>query len=140
MKRRRASTMPSDDATPASAEPTVDNRWPRSLYGTGTEPDPRFTFANERTFLAWIRTALALLAAAIAVEAFGEDLEEFRIVVAAALAILGMTISGSAYTRWMAAERAMRNREALPSLRLGLTLAVGVTLVGGLAAAAALWP
>ncbi len=25
----------------------------------GTEPDPRFTFANERTFLAWSRTALA---------------------------------------------------------------------------------
>ena len=46
-----------------------DRRWPRSLYGVGTEPDPRFTFANERTFLAWIRTSLALLAGGVALEA-----------------------------------------------------------------------
>ena len=31
------------------------------------EPDYRFTLANERTFLAWVRTALGLLAAAVAV-------------------------------------------------------------------------
>src|SRR3984893_15268857 len=31
------------------------------------EPDYRFTLANERTFLAWQRTALGLLAAAVAV-------------------------------------------------------------------------
>jgi len=33
----------------------------------GTEPDARFTFANERTFLAWNRTALALIAAGLAI-------------------------------------------------------------------------
>lgn len=33
----------------------------------GTEPDYRFTLANERTFLAWIRTALALIAGGVAV-------------------------------------------------------------------------
>jgi putative membrane protein len=33
----------------------------------GTEPDPRFSFANERTFLAWSRTALALVVAGLAV-------------------------------------------------------------------------
>jgi putative membrane protein len=33
----------------------------------GTEPDPRFTFANERTFLAWSRTALALVVAGLGV-------------------------------------------------------------------------
>lgn len=118
----------------------MKKRWPSSLYDAGEEPDPRFSFANERTFLAWIRTALALLAAAIAVDAFGEALHEFRVLVAAALALLGITISGSAYIRWLAAERAMRKAEPLPSLRLGLALAVGVTLVGGLATAAALWP
>jgi uncharacterized membrane protein YidH (DUF202 family) len=30
----------------------------------GREPDHRFTLANERTFLAWMRTSLALLAVA----------------------------------------------------------------------------
>lgn len=54
-------------------------RWPTSLYEIGEEPDPRFSFANERTFLAWIRTALALLAAAVAVDAFGEALNQFRV-------------------------------------------------------------
>lgn len=39
----------------------MDSRWPRHVYRAGEEPDPRFTFANERTFLAWIRTSLALL-------------------------------------------------------------------------------
>ena len=38
----------------------------QSLLG-GEEPDPRFTLANERTFLAWIRTSLAFLAGGIAV-------------------------------------------------------------------------
>ena len=46
-----------------------DRRWPRQVYAVGTEPDPRFTFANERTFLAWIRTALGFLAAGVAIAA-----------------------------------------------------------------------
>ena len=44
-------------------------RFPRSVYGVGDEPDPRFSLANERTFLAWIRTGLALSAAGVALEA-----------------------------------------------------------------------
>ena len=31
------------------------------------EPDIRFTLANERTFLAWVRTAIGLVAAGVAV-------------------------------------------------------------------------
>ncbi len=46
----------------------------RRLLPEGSEPDPRFTLANERTFLAWVRTALALLAGGIAIEAFAADL------------------------------------------------------------------
>ncbi|WP_283215114.1 DUF202 domain-containing protein [Pseudofrankia sp. DC12] len=37
------------------------------VHTVGTDPDYRFSLANERTFLAWIRTALALLAGGIAV-------------------------------------------------------------------------
>ena len=39
---------------------TLPRRFPARVYRAGTEPDPRFTLANERTFLAWIRTSLAL--------------------------------------------------------------------------------
>ena len=47
----------------------MSNRFPRSVYARGSEPDPRFSLANERTFLAWVRTSLALLAAGVALEA-----------------------------------------------------------------------
>ena len=47
-------------------------RFPRQVYGHGEDPDPRFSLANERTFLAWIRTTLALLAAGVALEAVEE--------------------------------------------------------------------
>ena len=40
--------------------------WQHRLLAGGDEPDPRFTLANERTFLAWVRTALALLAGMVA--------------------------------------------------------------------------
>ncbi|HET8988949.1 MAG TPA: DUF202 domain-containing protein, partial [Humibacillus sp.] len=44
-------------------------RFPRSVYEHGEDPDPRFSLANERTFLAWVRTSLAFVAAGLAVEA-----------------------------------------------------------------------
>ena len=50
----------------------TDRRWPRQVYAVGSEPDPRFTFANERTFLAWIRTALGFLAAGVAIAAVAQ--------------------------------------------------------------------
>ena len=43
----------------------------RRVFPAGREPDPRFTLANERTFLAWIRTALGLLAGGIGVLTLG---------------------------------------------------------------------
>lgn len=52
----------------ASIQPP--RRYPAGLYSHGAEPDPRFSLANERTFLAWIRTSLALIAAGVALEAF----------------------------------------------------------------------
>jgi len=45
-------------------------RWVAGPGDEGEEPDPRFTLANERTFLAWVRTALALVAGGIGLEAF----------------------------------------------------------------------
>ena len=53
----------------------TNTRFPRRVYEAGTEPDPRFTMANERTFLAWIRTALALIAGGVALEALGLPLQ-----------------------------------------------------------------
>lgn len=101
------------------------------LLGGGTEPDPRFTLANERTFLAWIRTSLALLAGGIAVEAFTSDLfiPEIRKTVAIMLLLLAMALGAGAFFRWLGVERAMRRKAPLPLPLLAPLLAVGGALV-----------
>jgi putative membrane protein len=110
---------------------TDRRRWPGSVYSEGAEPDPRFTFANERTFLAWIRTSLALVAAGVAVEAFVSGLGEgTRTALAAALIGLGVATSVTAYGRWMAAERALRQNRPLPAPVLAPLLGYGVAVTG----------
>jgi putative membrane protein len=102
-----------------------------SLLGAGCEPDPRFTLANERTFLAWIRTALAFLAGGIAVEAFTGEVfgPDLRRGVALTLLVLAMLVSGSACVRWLNVERAMRQRKPLPLPVLVPILSIGGALV-----------
>lgn len=88
---------------------------PRSLT-EGTDPDPRFTLANERTFLAWVRTALGIVAAALALEAFAGDLlpTSLRKVVAATLLISAALLVIAALYRWLRIEVAMRTGRSLP--------------------------
>ena len=103
-----------------------DRRWPGWVYATGDEPDYRFSFANERTLLAWLRTALALLAAGVALDQIDLSLDErLQSVLAAALVTLGILCSAASWWRWARAERAIRRREPLPASGLGLLLAVG---------------
>jgi putative membrane protein len=101
------------------------------LLGGGCEPDPRFTLANERTFLAWIRTALAFLAGGIAVEAFTGEVfsPDLRRGVALSLLVLAMLVSASACVRWLKVERAMRQRKPLPLPVLVPILSLGGALV-----------
>ena len=98
------------------------------LRSVGTDPDYRFTLANERTFLAWIRTALALVAGAVALAGllpdFGPALVRHGL--SAVLVVLAFAVTAGAYLRWDRAERALREGRPLP---------VGVLpriLVGGL--------
>lgn len=46
----------------------------------GKEPDYRFTLANERTFLAWVRTGLALLAGGLLLDQFASELKHREMV------------------------------------------------------------
>lgn len=82
----------------------------------GDEPDPRFTLANERTFLAWTRTSLAFLAGGVALGAF--ELEglprEVRVALAVFVIAVGLVISLGAAVRWLRVERAMREHRPLP--------------------------
>ncbi|WP_138734220.1 YidH family protein [Modestobacter excelsi] len=106
-------------------------RFPRSVYGVGEEPDPRFSLANERTFLAWIRTSLALSAAGVALEALDVPVARgLRLACALLLVCLGVLAPVQAWWGWAASERAMRCRRPLPSPLLSPLIAVG-TLVAG---------
>ncbi|MDZ4826559.1 MAG: DUF202 domain-containing protein [Actinomycetota bacterium] len=106
------------------------------LRSVGAEPDPRFSYANERTFLAWNRTALALIAAGLAVVALLPEfeLEYGRRIIGVPLIALGAVLAYTSYSRWDANERAMRLGEPLPASRLPLVLAIGITVCSVLAA------
>lgn len=115
---------------PESASAPADHRgWlARRIFPDGTTPDPRFSLANERTFLSWIRTALALLAGGIAVEAFAVLEDPYRKGVAILLLVLGMLVSGGAFARWIGVERAMRHQAPLPLPLIAPVLGIGAAL------------
>ena len=104
--------------------------WPTWVYGTGSEPDYRFSFANERTFLAWIRTGLALIAGGLACAQFLPPLpiEHLREVIAVALLVLGGVVALRAVDHWARTERAMRTGKDLPASRFPAILAIVVAL------------
>ncbi len=106
-----------------------ESRWRQG----GEEPDYRFSLANERTFLAWIRTALAVLAGGVLLDQFSTKLGPHFVLVilAVVLALLGAGLSGLAYLRWRANEIAMRQRKPLPG-----TLALPIVSVVALLVAA----
>ena len=108
-----------------------------ALHDVGVDPDYRFTLANERTFLAWIRTALALMAGGVAViqvvPTFG--LSGARHAVGRALVALGGVVAAGSYRHWEHNERAMRmgHRLSLSLLPRLLTAALAVVAVAVLA-------
>jgi len=91
------------------------------------EPDYRFTLANERTFLAWARTALALLAGGVAVgQLFATGMDEVgRRVLGIACVVLATTVAIGAFTRWRQVQVAMRRNDPLPG-----SLMVRLTVIG----------
>lgn len=112
---------------------TRRERWPGWVYGTGAEPDVRFSFANERTFLAWIRTSLTLLAGGVALDTVELAMApRTQQLLALLLVATGLLCAVAAWVRWARAERAMRRDEPLPASHLGAVL-VAVAVVAALA-------
>lgn len=98
----------------------------------GEEPDYRFTLASERTFLAWIRTSMALIAGGIAVvqlvPRFG--VPAGRYVLGELLIVLAVLVAATSVHRLDHVQRAMRRNAPLPRSPLPRILAVGLTVVG----------
>jgi putative membrane protein len=114
---------------------------PASDPSPETEPDARFTLANQRTFLAWSRTALALVAAGLGIV---ELLPPFpgvpwgRHVIGVPLIVLGAVTAAEAYREWTQTQRALRRGDPLPRSILPLLLAATISIVAAVSAAVAL--
>ena len=107
------------------------------LRSVGTDPDYRFTLANERTFLAWLRTGLALLAGAVALASLVHNFgpRPMRITMTAMLLALSLTVTVGSYARWERTERALRESRPLPMDPLPRIIIAGVAIITAAAAA-----
>lgn len=115
-------------ASDPTGQDAADERRPESVYGVGSDPDPRFSLANERTALAWVRTGLALVAGGVALTSLAAfaDLPALLDVVAAVACLAGAAIAVNALATWRRAERALRLRRPLPAPTALVPLAIGV--------------
>ncbi len=110
---------------------STPRRFPASVFGHGEEPDARFSLANERTFLAWIRTSLAFLAGGVALESLALGMQPgLRLAASLVLIVTGMLSPVQAWIGWKRAERALRLGTPLPSTPLALPLVIAVVIVG----------
>jgi putative membrane protein len=108
-----------------------DRRFPRSVYEAGAEPDARFSLANERTFLAWIRTALAFIAGGLAVEALQVPQSPLlRLAISVLLILSGLASAWQSWFGWRGTERALRHVSPLPSAGVKLPISILVVAVG----------
>jgi putative membrane protein len=113
---------------------------PARIREEGETPDYRFSLANERTFLAWIRTALALIGGGFAVDQFLPDLRwGVRAGLALALIGVGAACAVRAVNHWVRCERAMRRGEDLPVSRFPALLAVVVAVMSAAMVVVVAW-
>lgn len=105
----------------------------------GEEPDPRWSLANERTFLAYNRTALALVVAGLAAAGSRGVLDGPGVlpVLGVLLIALGTGVALASRPRLLEVQRAMRLGEPLPPPHLGRLVPGAIALIGGVAAVAA---
>lgn len=103
---------------------------PQEIRAEGDTPDYRFSLANERTFLAWVRTALALIGGGFAVDQFLPGLSwGLRAGMALGLLVAGVLCALRAVNHWVRCERAMRRGEDLPVSRFPALLSMVVAVV-----------
>jgi putative membrane protein len=115
---------------PSDAEPSETPEPPESGR-EDVEPDPRFSYANERTFLAWIRTALGLITAGLAITQLfpSFDFPGGRRLIGLPLIGLGVLIAVFSFGNWRSNEQAMRAGRPLPRSVLPRLVAVVVSIV-----------
>ena len=96
-------------------------------------PEAQFQLANERTYLAWLRTALALVASGVAAARLlaGQTLHWAWETVGILLILAGVVTAALARRRWRAMDTAIREGEPLPAPGIAVMIA-GVIVLSGL--------
>lgn len=122
-----------EPARPAAA--TRDGRRPRRVFSVGDEPDARFTLANERTLLAWVRTSLALVVAGLAAAVAADVVDDPTVLTVVSLVsvTLAAFVAVSSYLRWGRMERAMRLGLPLPAPTSAVVVVGGVLVLAAVA-------
>ncbi len=120
-----------EKVTQFQTQPHDRARVPHGVFEHGTEPDPLYSLANERTYLAWLRLALTLAASAIAVDRLFVD-QPRAADQAVSLALVGVAFLACALGvhRWWSTELALRKRQPLPGFGVPLLASVAVILIG----------
>lgn len=105
------------------------------------QPDYRDSLANERTYLAYIRTALAVMVAGAALlhldGAIGTTRQTF--VFGIALIVTGAALSLAGYGRYHSNRRAIQSGEYLHQTRLPLMFAIGIAAIAVVVVALAIF-
>ncbi len=98
-------------------------------------PDYRTALAAERTYLAYIRTSLALLAAGVAVVGVFPDAgyTGVRRVVGVILVVIGILIGATSRQRWAVIQRAINEGRPIPESRIEIPTVLGLVAAGILA-------
>ena len=110
-------------------QPAIDP----AVAAADAEVDPRITFACERTFLAWMRTSLALIAGGVAVGAtLDTRTRVVHLAVAIAPIILGGCVATIGYRRWRAFDAALREGRPMPKDQMlkGVAVLIAALAVG----------
>jgi len=128
------------DGQPQPGQPQPGQPQPGQPHGARpaeSEPDPRFTLANQRTFLAWSRTALALVAAGLGIVQLlppFRGVPDGRHIIGVPLILLGATVAMAAYWEMTRNQLAMRQGRPLPGSVLPRLLAITIGCVAVAAA------
>ncbi len=105
---------------------------PKGQSDEGSEPDARFTFANERTFLAWNRTALGCVVSGLAVSHVLKPASGSTVgpkIAGIVLIMLGGLLAFSSHRNWAASQRALRLRQPLPQSSIPRIVSIVTAIV-----------
>jgi len=136
-------------AVTISAAMSVDRHALRSRHpesgGAGVSeqrgPEVQFQLANERTYLAWLRTSLALVASGVAAARLlsGQTLRWAWETVGVLLILAGVATAAVARRRWRAMDAAVRAGQPLPAPGIAVIIAGVIVLCGLITTALLLW-